>query len=548
MAVLVVVGLAAQSVAALAAVDCIARIAEWPVRFSPGNTLLIDGAINGHNVDIALDTGAMFTIIMRSEALRLGLKPSWTRGFRMSGVGGETEVEHVLIDEFRIGQATRKDWYMFVAGEQDMRGAFSVLLGDDFFHRLDVEFDLANNAVRLYQSNGCGGASLAYWAKGDVGEVAIEPFNERQPRIFVKVKISGQPVRALLDSGAANSLLDKTVAARLGAKPGAPGVLAAGKVNGLGKSTLDAWIARFESFVIGNEAIKDTAILFADLPPDVPMLLGADFLRAHRLLVAHSQQKVYFTYTGGPVFQLAKYDAVLWMNPKNATALVERGNALTRSKDYDKAIEEFDSAIGINPKLAEAFVGRGNAWRAKGDLDRAVADYDAALGIDPRNALALANRGSASYDRKDYGRAIGDLDRAIEIDSKLAQAYVIRGNAKRRTGSADDALVDYALAIQINPKLATAYNQLAWELATSERPAVRDGRRAVESALKACELTEWKNPNYIDTLAAAYARAGDFEAAIKWQRKAIEDPGFKGFEEATKRLHQYEEGKAFPRD
>jgi hypothetical protein len=35
------------------------------------------------------------------------------------------------------------------------------------------------------------------------------------------------------------------------------------------------------------------------------MLLGADFLRAHRLLVAHSQQKIYFTYAGGPVFRRA---------------------------------------------------------------------------------------------------------------------------------------------------------------------------------------------------------------------------------------------------
>ena len=32
------------------------------------------------------------------------------------------------------------------------------------------------------------------------------------------------------------------------------------------------------------------------------MLLGADFLRAHRTLVAHSQRRLYFTYVGGPVF------------------------------------------------------------------------------------------------------------------------------------------------------------------------------------------------------------------------------------------------------
>jgi hypothetical protein len=33
------------------------------------------------------------------------------------------------------------------------------------------------------------------------------------------------------------------------------------------------------------------------------MLLGVDFLRAHRTLVAHSQRKLYFTYVGGPVFE-----------------------------------------------------------------------------------------------------------------------------------------------------------------------------------------------------------------------------------------------------
>ena len=37
-----------------------------------------------------------------------------------------------------------------------------------------------------------------------------------------------------------------------------------------------------------------------------PMLLGADFLLAHRVLVAHSQRKIYFTYAGGPIFQLSR--------------------------------------------------------------------------------------------------------------------------------------------------------------------------------------------------------------------------------------------------
>jgi hypothetical protein len=164
--------------------------------------------------------------------------------------------------------------------------------------------------------------SLAYWATAGAAEVAMEPVYEVGPQIVLTVRINGEPIRALLDSGAGASMLDKSAAAGVGVTLETPGAVRAGGSTGLGRNAVEFWSAPLQSFAIGEEVIKDTTILFGDLwkgasytatgswiPRKMEggqaMLLGADFLRAHRLLIAHSQRKIYFTYAGGPVFQRA---------------------------------------------------------------------------------------------------------------------------------------------------------------------------------------------------------------------------------------------------
>jgi tetratricopeptide (TPR) repeat protein len=165
-----------------------------------------------------------------------------------------------------------------------------------------------------------------------------------------------------------------------------------------------------------------------------------------------------------------------------------------------------------------------------------------------KDAKFYNNRGIAYGEKGQYDQAILDLNKAIEINPRYDKAYNNRGIVYRLKGQYGQAISDFNKAIEINPKDAEAYNNLAWLFATTKAPGFRNGKKAVELALKACELSDWRNAGYLDTLAAAYARVGDFDNAVKWQEKALESPQLAGTSEFQQRLNFYRERKPWPAD
>jgi tetratricopeptide (TPR) repeat protein len=165
-----------------------------------------------------------------------------------------------------------------------------------------------------------------------------------------------------------------------------------------------------------------------------------------------------------------------------------------------------------------------------------------------RDAKFYNNRGIAFAEKGQYDLAISDFNQAIAIDPMYSKPYNNRGIVYRRREQYHQAISDFNKAISMNPLDAEAYNNLAWLLATAKAQGIRNGKRAVELALNACGLSDWKNAEYLDTLAAAYARVGDFDNAVKWQEKVLESAKSAETSEYLQRLLFYREHKPWPTD
>lgn len=232
------------------------------------------------------------------------------------------------------------------------------------------------------------------------------------------------------------------------------------------------------------------------------------------------------------------------LNPL-AAYYTNRGSIWNDDGNYDRAIKDFNEAIRLDPVYSWSYGNRGDAWKHKGEFNKAIQDYSEVIRLEPKFAGGYNSRGNAWKSIGKYDKAIDDYNQAILIKPTSAGAYKNRGSAWSNKGEYDDAISDYQKTIELEPNLAFGHNALAWLLATCPDSKYRDGEKAIATATKACALTAWKNADFIDTLAAAYAESGDFNNAVKWQLKVIEILPERDKDDYKDSLRLYQSGKPY---
>src|SRR5262249_50583660 len=147
-------------------------------------------------------------------------------------------------------------------------------------------------------------------------------------------------------------------------------------------------------------------------------------------------------------------------------------------------------------------------WRMafeSGDYAKAIDFFAEVIRLDPSKHLAFFNRGCARYMIGYVDRAIDDFTGAIWLEPKDIASRMYRARCFSAQMRYEEAKKDREEALELATDDPECFNSLAWFLATCPDANIRDGPRAVALAKNAAELTGFRNPVLLDTLAAAHA-------------------------------------------
>jgi pentatricopeptide repeat protein len=252
--------------------------------------------------------------------------------------------------------------------------------------------------------------------------------------------------------------------------------------------------------------------------------------------------------------EVAESRAILQLLPPTDKNHIREINALLADALFklgrlDEAIACYRQMLEPDPADTEVRIQLGRALIGQGDFAAARLEFSSVLQADARNAKAIDGLGYLLAMQGKADEAKARFLEAMQLDPKDASThlhYAVLLSSRRQFR---EAVVEYRKALALDDQLLAACNNLAWMLASSPDPKIRNGPEAVELAERACRLTNDEQSFFLGTLAAAYAEAGRFNDAVATAQKARDLARKTGLEEIAERNEQllelYQAGKPY---
>jgi tetratricopeptide (TPR) repeat protein len=511
---------------------------------------VITANINGLEAQFIVDTGSFFDFLSPAAAAQFGLPLSYAPPFfYVNGVGGALIPKIATAKTFTAAGHTFHN-AQFLVGNNDFLGGQIGILGQNIFRIADVDYDFADGVLRFARPEHCSQEAVAYWAgTRPVGVVDLHPTSTERPQLTGKASVNGHDIQVLFDTGSPRTILSLDAAKRAGITPENPGVVEAGSTSGLGKDTVKVWVAPIATFEIGGETIERTHVLIGDIglrDLGVDMLLGSDFFLAHHIYVAYSENKLYFTYDGGVVFDLnARRPArttgaattpaagslapsrVASDPPMDAAGFMRRGMAHASRYEYPEAIADLTHACDLDPTNADCRYQRGLAYLHSAQREPALADFSAAIRLQPKDFDAHLSRAQLELPQR-AADAETDLDAVDRFAPQQADLRLMLAQLYDGAGQDAGAVHQYDLWIDYHPQDIRLPSALSSRCG-SQAAANLDLDRALEDCSAALDVIRQAASaqvlaKTISNRGLVYLRQGkldsalaDFDAALKLQ-------------------------------
>ncbi len=276
------------------------------------------------------------------------------------------------------------------------------------------------------------------------------------------------------------------------------------------------------------------AVALAEPAPEIP----------DRLKDVLSEAKSH--YDAGRLPQaIALYDDVLSEVPDLAAALVARGACRMKLNEFQPAIMDFTRAIELDPDNHAAYGARATAWANVKRPDKALPDFDQIIRLRPNDANSYVVRGVTKANLGKPLAALADIEVALSLDPGNAKTHVVRGMIWQAVKQFAAARIAFESAVRADAASLEGHNKLALLLVTCSDASVRDYKRGIQHAQECCKLTDYKQWQHLAMLGTAYAQAGQFPEAIKWQQSAVDSAPAEAQPALQQRLALYREGKTF---
>jgi tetratricopeptide (TPR) repeat protein len=219
-------------------------------------------------------------------------------------------------------------------------------------------------------------------------------------------------------------------------------------------------------------------------------------------------------------------DEALWAdtvqkNPKAWTALNNLACNFAERGELDKAMEHFEASLALNPANGPAHGNYAKALTIKGRREEAARHFQQALELKPEDHET----------RLAYGRLLAESGRFDAAERQLRSGLAGRDTESGRLqlaqvltaqGKLAEAADEYGAVLRLNSECVEALNNLAWIRASAPDRRLRDGTQAVALAQYAAQLTHYRTPIILGTLAAAHAEAGNHSKAMQSMQTAWE--------------------------